>query len=134
MSELVNLLDSEVDLLQKTAETLQDRTYKTHNLAAFEREILERFQEVGFRVDVKWFTAQDEDGRPVEGVFMPQVDVVGRCTPLKPGEFDHDQMRHEVVNNYLGLPSQDAGIIKPDEKWTIEQAKEIHKHGPGCEH
>lgn len=128
MSDLLNILDSEVADLQRVHGELENRTYKSHNLAAFEREIVERFQEVGFLVDVKWYETS------AEGVFSPVVEVIGRCQPLKPGEFDHDQMRHEVVNNVLGLPQEDAGIIKTPERWTEEQAKEIHKHGPGCEH
>lgn len=127
MSDLLNILDSEVAELQRVHQELEGRTYKSHNLHAFEREIVERFQEIGFVVDVKWYTTQ------ADGVFAPVVEVIGRCDPLKPGEFDHDQMRHEVVNNVLGLPSQDAGLIKAP-KWTEEQAKEAHKHGPGCEH
>lgn len=127
-SELTNVLDSEIVDLQRVQATLNERTYKRHNLAAFEREIVERFQEIGFVVDVKWY----ETNAP--GVVVPEVEVVGRCEPVKPGEFDHDRMRHEVVNNVLGLPEEDAGVIKTPEKWTEDQAKEIHKHGPGCEH
>lgn len=129
MSELVNILDSEIKELQRVHGTLEGRTYKSHNLAAFEREIVERFQEIGFRVDVKWYETN------VAGVSSPVVEVVQRCTPLRPEEFDHDQMRHEVVNNVLGLPSEDAGIIKTPETWTEAQAKAIHKqHGPDCDH
>lgn len=128
MSELVNVLDSEMAALQEIHRTLEDRTYKRHNLAAFEREIVERFHEAGFLVDVKWYETNLPD------VSSPVVEVIDRCDPVKPGEFDHDKMRHEVVHNVLGLPEQDAGIIKTPQMWTTEQAKEIHKHGPGCEH
>lgn len=123
-SELVNVYDSEVADLQRVQRELNARTYKRHNLAAFEREITERFQEVGFVVSVNWYETN------LEGVFAPEVEVVGRCEPIKGGEFDHDKMRHEVVHNLLGLPEEDAGIIKTPETWTKEQAKEIHKHGP----
>lgn len=120
--------DSEVLAAQEVLAALTGRTYKKHNLAAFDREIVERFAERGLRVDVKWFTTT------AEGVYSPQVDLIGRCEPLTPGEFDHDRMRHEIVNNVLSLPSEDAGLIKTPEKWSIKQAKEIHKHGPGCGH
>lgn len=127
-AELINVYDSEVADLQRVLATLNDRTYKPHNLAAFEREIVERCQEVGFVVDVKWYETN------LEGVFAPEVEVIGRCDPVKPGEFDHDRMRHEVVNNVLGLPAEDAGVIKTPETWTEDKAKEIHKHGPDCGH
>lgn len=128
MSELANVLDSEIKDLQTVLATLNARTYKRHNLHAFEREVVERFQEIGFVVDVKWYETNVPD------VVVPEVEVIGRCEPVKPGEFDHDRMRHEVVNNVLGLPEEDAGVIKTPERWTEEQAKEIHKHGPDCEH
>lgn len=127
-AELINLYDSEVQKIQATLNTLKDRTYKRHNLSAFEREVKERFQEVGFVVDVLWYETN------VSGVYMPEIEVIGRCDPINVGEFDHDKMRHEVVNNLLGLPEKDAGVIKTNEKWSIEQAKEIHKHGAGCGH
>jgi hypothetical protein len=128
MSELVNVLDSEIRELQDVLRTLNDKTYRSHNLAAFEREIVERFQESGFVVDVKWYETN------AEGVFAPEVEVTGRCQPLGSDGFDHDRQRHEVVTNVLGLPEADAGVIKTPETWSIEQAKEIHKHGPACGH
>jgi hypothetical protein len=114
MSELVNILDSEIKELQGVHQTLEGRTYKSHNLAAFEREIVERFQEIGFVVDVKWY----------------QTNIAS----VAPEDFDHEKMAHEVVSNVLGLPEEDAGIIKTPETWTEAQAKAIHKqHGPGCD-
>jgi hypothetical protein len=114
-TELINVYDTEVAKLQEVLQTLNDRTYKPHNLHAFEREIVERCQEIGFVVDVKWYETD------AEGVFSPVVEVVGRCEPIKSGEFDHDRMRHEVVNNVLRLPEEDAGIIKTPETWTEER-------------
>jgi hypothetical protein len=128
MSELVNILDSEIKELQGVHQTLEGRTYKSHNLAAFEREIVERFQEIGFVVDVKWYQTN------IASVSSPVVEVIGRCTPVAPEDFDHEKMAHEVVSNVLGLPEEDAGIIKTPETWTEAQAKAIHKqHGPGCD-
>lgn len=124
--ELINVYDSEVKALQETLATLNGRTYKPHDLEAFDREIVERCQDIGFVADVKWHTAADERGRPVEGTFIPVVEIVGRCEPIKGGEFDHDRMRHEVVNNVLDLPSEDAGVIKTP--------GEFHEHGPKCGH
>lgn len=126
--ELLNVYDSEIQQIQGVLATLNGRTYKAYDLNSFEREIVERFQEIGFQVDVKWYETNLPD------VYIPEIDVISRCAPIKPGEFDHDRMRHEVVNNVLGLPEEDAGVIKAPERWTEEQAKEIHKHGPDCGH
>jgi len=101
--ELLNIYDHEVAALQRVHKALKDRTYKSHDLNEFDKEIAERFAEIGFRVSVKWYDTTER------GVFIPEVEVIGRIDPI--GEFDHDQLRHEVVNNYLGLPESDAGVI-----------------------
>lgn len=121
-SDLLNLYDSEVATLQRIQAELQARTYKTHNLDAFDKEIVERFAQDGFRVNVLWYQTT------VEGVFAPEIEVIGRCAPIQAGDFDHDQMRHEVVTNVLGLPEADAGVIKSTATWHSEKCK------PGCGH
>lgn len=113
---LIDLYDSEVKILQETLATLQGRTYKRHNLQAFDDEVVERFAEKGFEVQVAWHETNER------GLFMPVIEVVGRIERLK--EFDHDRMRHEVVGNLLDLPSEDAGVIKPSGLWTPPE----HKH------
>lgn len=122
-TNLLNIYDEDVLNLQGVHRALEGRTYKSHNLDAFEREIVERFQEIGFVVDVKWYTTHS-NGVPVAGVFAPVVEVTGRCAAIKAGEFDHDRQRHQVVNNLLGLPEADAGII-PSGSFT---RPEPHKH------
>lgn len=116
---MIDILDSEVATIAEVWRGLQDRTYKSHSYDAFDREIRERYAEAGFIVKVNWYETN------LSGTKMPEIDIVGR---VEEKEFDHDQMRHEVVNNLLGLPSQDAGIIKTDGIWTKDQAKAIHKH------
>jgi hypothetical protein len=115
---LLNIYDHEVQALQRVHKALKERTYKSHDLDAFDREITERFNDVGFQVSVKWFETTQR------GVYIPEVEVVGRIE--RAGEFDHDQMRHEVVNNLLGLPEADAGVIPTG---TYTQAPEH-----GCSH
>lgn len=123
---MIDLYDSEVAEIEKVWGTLQERTNKSHNYDSFDREIRERFAEIGFKVRVNWYETN------VAGVKLPEIEVIDR---IQQREFDHDQMRYELtVSNPLGLPSSEVGLIKPDEKWTEAQAKEIHKHGPGCEH
>lgn len=122
-NNLLNIYDEDVLKLQAVHRQLEGRTYKSHNLHAFEEEILERFAEIGFKVDVKWYTVHS-GGIEQAGVFAPVVEVIGRCDPLTAGEFDHDRQRHQVVNNLLGLPAADAGII-PAGTFT---RPEKHKH------
>lgn len=119
-SDLLNIYDHEVETLQRIHRALKDRTYRSHNLNEFDAEITERFADAGFRVSVKWY---DTDQK---GVFIPEIEVIGRVDALQPGAFDHDKLRHEIVNNYLGLPESDAGII-PTGTYTRTQKSE-HRH------
>jgi hypothetical protein len=123
-------LDSEVKAMQELLEELQGQTYKTQDRDRFDEMIKHRYAEIGWRVEVLWYSAAGPDGIEIRDVAIPEITVVDRIKPLKAGEFDYDQMRHEVVSNVLGLPEADAGLIKPDETWKAPQ----HKHSAGCGH
>lgn len=121
-------LDSEILEIQRVHRELEGRTYKRHNLDSFQREIVERFGQIGWKVDVKWFSTN------VAGTYIPQVDIVDR---IETKEFDHDQMAHEVQNDILGLG--EGGLIKDtrlrDEARAHAAKKgnhKSHKDGSGC--
>lgn len=124
-------LDSELLELQRVKATLEDRTYKAHRLEAFDREIVERFGEIGWKVDVKWHETN------VAGTYIPVVELVGRCERK---EFDHDQMAHEVRQNILNIPGEhDVPLIKGSAlspEALAHRAKKgnhkSHKEGSGC--
>lgn len=123
-------LDSELLELQRVHRELEGRTYKAHNLDAFDREIVERFGEIGWKVDVKWHETNQR------GTYIPVVEVVDR---IQRKEFDHDQMAHEVRKNILDIPGEhDLPLIK-DSSLSAEalahRAKSKHTghtEGGGC--
>lgn len=97
-------LDSELLELQRVKGELEGRTYKAHNLDAFDREIVERFGEIGWKVDVKWHETN------VRGTYIPVVEIVDR---IERKEFDHERMAHEVRRNILDIPGEhDLPLIK----------------------
>jgi hypothetical protein len=125
----IELLDSEVDRIQKVWDQLRDRHQKTtRNYDAVEREIVGRFADEGFVVHVNWYKYAI-DGVIQEGAAMPEVTIVGRCDPK--AEFDHDRQVHEVTSNILELPGQ-QGVIKTDQGDAFRTFREgggDHGHG-----
>ena len=122
----IDLLDSEVDRIQKVWDQLRDRHQKSFkNYDAVEREIVGRFADAGFVVHVSWFK-YSLDGVPQEGAALPEVTVVGRCDPKH--EFDHDKQVHQVTSNILGLPGQE-GVIKTDQGSVFRDFRAGHGGG-----
>jgi hypothetical protein len=97
---------------------------------AMGRELKDRmYTEAGLVVNVLWYTVGEQmpDGsiREIVGRFDPEVVPVGRVN--KQG-VDHDQMKHEIVNDVLGLG--EGGLIKVttgDVRAALEHAKG-HSH------
>lgn len=101
MSSNIEIMDSEIIRIEAVLKKLNEKQGKGGvNQEAFRKEIIERFAEAGFKVDVKWYTTN------VEGVYMPEIDIIDRIE----GEFDPDQMVHEVTNDLLGLG--EGGVLK----------------------
>lgn len=129
----IDLLDSEVDRIQKVWDQLRDRHQKgLRNFDAVEREITGRFADEGFVVHVNWFR-YEIDGVPQTDAAMPEVTIVGRCDPKH--VFDHDQQVREVVDNILDLPGQEKGeVIKTDLGRTYKDFREGHGSAAGHDH
>jgi len=127
---VIDLYDTEIIEAEKVLDTLSKRNWKQHmDLDAFDREIKDRFAQIGLVVEVKWWHTN------VENVKMPEVEIVGRT---ERHEFDHDRLRHEVVNDVLELGT--GGVIKMDKeqvrqiKETEEGHKKQHRHGQPHDH
>lgn len=107
-------MDSEVLKLENVLKTLQGRTATPRNYEHFENEIKDRFWEVGFRVDVKWWETN------IDGTLIPEIEVTERIE----GEFNPEQQAHEVVNNIVGIPEDEGkGVIKTSAK-EVEMLRE----------
>lgn len=107
------LYDHEIVAVEKVALKLRERAGLPRTLDDFDREIRQRYEDIGLVVKVNWWSTN------VEGTFMPEVEVVGRT---EKHEFDHDEMVHEVTNDLLGLGTE--GVIKSDKVLRPEK----HKH------
>lgn len=98
-----DLLDSEVLAINEVARRIQESvSFQNRELSAVQREIRERYEEIGFVVRVDFYERGAEEH--LTGVQIPSITLVRRCEPT--GEFDHEQMRHEVRSNILGKNQQ----------------------------
>lgn len=127
---MIDLYDSEVLAAERVLKTLENRNWKQHmDLDAYDREIKDRFAQVGLVVEVKWWHTN------IEGVKRPDIEIVGRTDRH---EFDHDRLRHEIVNDVLELGT--GGVIKMDAEQarlireTEDGHKKAHKTGQPHDH
>lgn len=93
--DLVDLYDREILEIEKVLNDLKRWETKKMVLEDFVKEAEEKFAAIGFRVNVNVF-ASDQNN-----TYIPEIEIVGRMKPL--GEFDHEEKRHEVVNDLLDL-------------------------------
>lgn len=121
---MIELYDHEVDQAIIVQYKLTERAReKRHNYVDFEREIRERFAEIGLVVEVSWYNFA-AGGQVQEGV-MPEVTITGRTDPAF--TFDPDRQVHEATANVLGLPGQE-GVIKTDPD-TVRNFLSGNDHG-----
>ncbi len=111
MADVLDIHDSEMAQALDVLARLRDRSrFRRHNYNDFDREIREAFAEIGLTVEVNWYGFA-VGGQVQEGA-MPEVTITGRTDPSF--VFDKDRQVHEVTSNVLGLPGEDAGVIKTD--------------------
>jgi hypothetical protein len=117
----IEIHDSEIMEIERIVAALNERlgSSRRTNLDAFNREIYERFAEIGFIVQVAWWDTN------IPGVLIPEICISDR-TERK--DFDHDRQVHEVTNDILELG--DKGVIKTDPAAmkALEQQHAGHKH------
>lgn len=112
--------DSDILEMEKVYRWMVDQQHKRRDLENFRREIIERFHQAGFVVNVLTYNTTEPE------VYSFEVEVLRK---VERKAFDYDKQVHEVVNNLLDLPDQAGGWIKADEgmKEAAKRAKE-HKH------
>lgn len=129
VSDVIEVYDTEILQIEKVLEILRVRSDRqSRNRGEFDREIKERFHQIGFIVDVKWWHTNLED------VKMPEVEITGRVDDRGQG-MDHERLRHEITNDVLELGA--GGIINTgtaDEAAMIRATENSHKaaHGGGA--
>jgi len=115
MTSMVELHDSDILRLEGVLRLLNANLGQRRNLEDFRREIVDRFAEAGFRVEVKvWQTATD-------GMFSFDIEIRERLE----GRFDPDRMVHEVTRDILDLG--EGGVIKTG-GGVILPGKHTHFH------
>lgn len=98
------LYDHELEAAFKVLARLRERSTSRRDLDSFDREIRQRFEEIGLVVRVQWWDTHQD------GVFRPDVDIIGRTHHE---EFDFDRQVHEATHDVLGIG--DSGVIKTPE-------------------
>lgn len=121
---MIDLYDTEVrDVIALLKDLNERAASRMHNYGDFEREMREKFAELGFTVDVNWYRFE-ADGAEQDGA-MPEVTITGRVD--KGFTFDPDRQVHEAVANVLELPGED-GWIRTDPA-TVRNFLEGSGHG-----
>lgn len=109
----IDLYDHEILEVERAWQAVQSKQGRMVDLESYRREIVERFAERGFRVDVDVYETNHE------GLYHFEVTIRDRQEPIK--EFDFDRQVHEVTNDLLDLG--EGGVIKTEKKespglWT----------------
>lgn len=119
---MVDLHDSEIMVLEKVVEGLQDLQEKPLNMEAFRKDAIERFAHAGFRVTALVYDTS------VTGVYAFDFQIEERLA----GEFDPDKQVHEVTSDILDLGTggviKSGGILKDQ---VHSHGGKSHSHGGG---
>jgi hypothetical protein len=100
--------DWELLEFEKVMASLQSKQGQTNDLENFRKEIIGRFAEVNWVVEVQVFETDQE------GLYAWDVNLVGRITPVsKTGESDFDRRRYDVVNDTLEIAPDLKGHTIP---------------------
>jgi hypothetical protein len=119
VTKTMDIHDTEILEIEKILNMLKARTAQgSIEYDSFQREIKERFYEIGFVVDVLWYETNMAE------VKMPEIVIKGRTE--NKFVFDRDRQVHEVTNDILDLGT--GGIIKADKAMMEALAKQSHNH------
>ncbi len=116
----VELYDSDLLVMEQgPLAWMRSKQQSSMNLEDFRRAVVEKFADVGFKVDVKVYDTNQE------GVYAFDVEIREK---IEKKAFDFDRMTHEVVNNILELPDQAGGWIDTD-KAMMEMLRKEREQG-----
>jgi hypothetical protein len=102
LTKSINVYDSEINEIHRVLEILRRKAESPQSYQAFQDEVIERFHDIGFVVDVRWYDTN------VEGVLLPEINIQDRVD--KNFLWDPNQQVHEVTGDLLSLG--DGGVIK----------------------
>lgn len=108
LSADIELYDSDRLALGRVAARLREHVGTRRTRESFAREVMERFAEEGYLVDVQVTTVETPGG---DVIFHTGVTVAGRVD-IEAG-YDHERQRHEVRANILGVEGQPDAPVAP---------------------
>jgi hypothetical protein len=128
-TSLIDLYDSDLDKIHRVQIALnrwaEDRGWRVE-LDSYRRQVIERFNDVGYDVDV--IVTREED-RPDKDETAYNEFTVQINSRIERKEFDFDQQVHEQTHDLLGIG--ESGFIKtPVGAENVEK----HKHSSSCGH
>lgn len=101
--EWEDLYDTEKIQVRDVFRQLNEATGSHREVSAFQREVRERFAEIGIEARCDIYSEPHKDR--LEGVQVPRVTLIRRIEKVE--EFDHERMGHEVRSNVLGEKGRD---------------------------
>ena len=112
---LGEITDTDILNMEKALRPLQAKQRAGHNLDrdAFDREARQRFEEVGFVIDVKWWY------RALPNCFIPECEPYARSAPVIT---DYDKQVHDVTADILGLGT----------KGVLSKGTTLGQHAANC--
>lgn len=129
LDSLVELHDSDILAIESGPLAWANRQVgTTRNIDQFTKDLTEQFAEIGFKIEAQVWTTEQSDTWAFKLVIQKRIGK----------EFDPDRQVHEVVNNILDIPGEEAGHVvdtgaamKDFEKRSKEKrtSKGGHFHG-----
>lgn len=116
MTKTLDVYDHEIIEIEKVLGILKERSQGRRNYDDFQREIKERFQDIGFVVDVVWYETDSAE------IKMPEIVLKRR---IEAHVFDRDKMTHEVTNDLLGMG--EGGVIKTNKEQVAQMMDGSYK-------
>lgn len=110
MDALIELYDSDLLKIEKVWEALNLKQMTQVDLERYRQEVIERFAEAGFQVDVVMMVVEEPGPIPV-GTYVPEISILDRIEPER--EFDIDRMVHEVQHDLLEI-DPNPGVVQLD--------------------
>lgn len=124
LTKTMDVHDSEINMIHEILGVLRRRSASVRNYDDFQREIIDRFERIGFVVDVRWYETD------VPGVLMPEINISNRTE--KGYVFDRDKQVAEVTGDLLGLG--EGGTISVDKEMMKALEDGSYKGQSGHKH
>jgi hypothetical protein len=118
LTSTIDLTDSDILKVEQVIKVINDQQGRRTDMDGFRRQIIDRFHDAGFVVEVKCYTTNQR------GLYAFDIEIRDRVE----GEFDPERQVYEATNDILGLDGVNGGVIKSAP--LLAQPKHSHGHSP----